>query len=412
MTTRQPQILCVSCIHVCSTLGRPKKIMRSYLLARYVCSYPIVSRAGCSSRQVRRSFLTPRCWNPRLFSSHWKYSTTEVSFLPKSFLTMDTATSTNTVVDGKDGGVVMMFVGQGAQTVGMTKDICDIPAVERMYQTAERVLGYDLKEIVLYGPEETLNETLYAQPALLIAGLAAVEKHMAEESNYGGETTARCAAALGLSVGEFAALVYAGALSFDDAISLVGIRAQAMSEAAHQLQGKMATVIGVQDSLLDQHCKDVVALLGKEVCISNFLFPLGRVVAGAPDAVDMVIERAKSTPGVRAMVKPLAVSGAFHTSLMAPAQGALRDALKMVDITMPRFPVISNTTGRPYTSPEEIRARLVDQIVQPVLWEESIRFLQNNACEVFYDMGPRTTLKTMLRKISPAAAKRAVSVDV
>jgi len=300
----------------------------------------------------------------------------------------------------------LLFCGQGAQTVGMTAEQLAIPEVARMFEVATDLLGYDLKQIVLHGPPEALNQTEHAQPALLIAGLAAVHKLQADDPG----ALSRVTAVAGLSLGEYTALVHAGALTFEDAIKVVGVRARAMQSAGKEAPGKMATVINLDDATLDAIVAEVSAQTGDVIAVSNLLFPKGRVLGGTPAALSAAVSAVKARG--RVIVKELQVSGAFHTELMAKAQKPLADALAEVDISIPKIPVIANTTGKPYTSIDEIRTELVKQIVAPVLWEQSVEAILARHATTLYDMGPRQSIVPMIRKIDRAAAKKTKSVDV
>lgn len=257
------------------------------------------------------------------------------------------------------------------------------------------------------GPADTLDDTVHAQPALLLAGLAAAEKL----SFHDPTARSRVAVVAGLSLGEYTALVYAGAISFDDALRVVAVRARAMQSAGKASPGKMATVINLDDTQLNEIIAAAARKTAEPVSISNLLFPKGRVVGGSPAAVDAVVAAVKALPG-RVIVKELKVSGAFHTSLMASAQQPLAKALAEITIKMPSISVIANTTGLPYTSVDEIRAELVKQIVEPVQWERSIEGVIHCYAQTLYDMGPRQTIKPMIRKINSAVSKNTISIDV
>lgn len=247
---------------------------------------------------------------------------------------------------------------------------------------------------------------MHAQPALLIAGLAAVEQLRLDDPS----ALEQVSAVGGLSLGEYTALVHAGAMSFEDALRVVGVRARAMQEAGKAAPGKMATVINLDDSALNSAVTTAAEKTGEVVAVSNLLFPKGRVVGGTPAAVDAVVEDCKARG--RVIVKELKVSGAFHTALMAGAQPPLAEALAGVTIKIPSVPVIANTTGKPYASVDEIRAELVKQIVEPVRWEQSIKEVIAHHAQTLYDVGPRGTIKPMIRKINPAVAKCTVTIDV
>lgn len=302
----------------------------------------------------------------------------------------------------------MLFAGQGAQTVGMTRKILRINAVKEMYETANDILGYDLLDVIMKGPSSKLDMTVHAQPALLLAGLAAIES-----LKYSHPDALRnCTGTAGLSLGEYCALVFAGSLTFEDALRVVKVRAEAMQEASQLHPGKMMTVVGMTDDELVAACRAVSAATSQVVQISNYLFPGGRVAGGHPDAI---AELKKKLPLLKkdVILKELLVSGAFHTPLMEPAKKALTAVLAATPIAMPRIPVIANTLGRPYASVEEIREQLTEQVIQPVLWQGSLEWiLKAHEKSVVFDMGPRGTVKAMLRKINMPAWKTCVTVDL
>ena len=252
----------------------------------------------------------------------------------------------------------------------MLKDTKSLPAVAAMLEKAKDVLGYDLLDVCLNGPKSKLDDTVFSQPALFVAGLAAVEKLRAESP----ATVEGAAVAAGLSLGEYTALVFAGAMSFEDGLRVVKVRAESMAAAARQgRQHSMLSVIGVDDDSLAAICEDAKrGLPADTVCsVANFLFPQGRVVSGHKDALDKVADAATKKGALK--TSPVAVSGAFHTQLMAPAEQELRAALATVKFRAPRIPVISNVTGRPLGSPEDIPSMLCRQMLEPVQWESTIK---------------------------------------
>lgn len=311
-------------------------------------------------------------------------------------------------IHASPSSTALLFVGQGAQTVGMTKDQLEIPKVQEMYDIAKDVLGYDLKQIVLEGPPEKLSQTEHAQPALLIAGLAAVEKLRIDDPHALDQVSV----VAGLSLGEYTALVHSGALTFEEAIKLVGIRARAMQSASDATNGTMMSVIGVKDEALGDLCARASKETGEVVKIANYLFPKGRVLAGTSKAIDQFKRNLDSSSEKPLKVTKLEVSGAFHSSLMLTAQTSLENALQEVEIKSPTIPVIANTTSRPYASVEEIKKELAKQVVEPVQWENSIKTIIDNGVSILYDMGPRATIKAMIRKIDMKVAKKSVSIDV
>lgn len=304
-----------------------------------------------------------------------------------------------------------LFPGQGSQAVGMLQQSSELPDVKEMLAVAQQVLGYDLLALCTQGPQEALDSTVVAQPALLVAGLAAARRCFHEDpTGY-----ASCNAAAGLSLGEYSALVWAGAMSLEDGLKVVKVRAEAMNAAAQQGEPHgMLSVVGLPDADLNQLCQRVlteVSVPGGTVCqITNYLFPQGRVVSGHIAALDVLKALATSQGALKATM--LQVSGAFHTRLMEPARNALAAALADVTITAPRVPVISNITAEPFPSdPDEIRALLARQLVEPVQWESTLRWMlskgQSGAggCSQLYELGPGQQIKAMVRRLDGTAWK-------
>lgn len=305
-----------------------------------------------------------------------------------------------------DARVAFVFPGQGSQELGMTKEELAIPAVKALYDEAEEVLGYDLRKVVIEGPESKLNSTEFCQPAMFVAGLAAVEKLRAADP----AAIEKCEAAAGLSLGEYTALVFAGAMAFKDALRIVKIRAEAMQRAGEVEPGTMLSVIGIPDAALTDMCARASASSKKTAIIANYLAPDIRVVSGHTEAVKAVAQEA--TPKA-VKVSFLDVSGAFHSPLMGSATDALRGALSTVSLSLPtRVSVYANTTGRKYRSVEEIREQLVLQVCEAVQWENSLREMLRDGATAFYELGPKRQIKSMMRKIDAKAFKDMANVTV
>jgi [acyl-carrier-protein] S-malonyltransferase len=305
--------------------------------------------------------------------------------------------------------VALIFPGQGSQSVGMLKDVKGLPAVAEMFRKAQAILGYDLLDIITNGPEETLTQTKYCQPAMFIAGLAAVEK-LRQTSP---EVVDGCRATAGLSLGEYTALTFAGALTFEDGLRLVKLRAEAMQEAAtNGKPGAMLSVVGLEKEKLVALCEQTRTSIGGDtVCqIANELFPKGNVAAGDEAAIEALTAAAKAAGAQRA-ARPK-TSGAFHSPLMAPAGAKLAAALAQTTISFPRVQVYSNVAARPYSSAEEILELLAQQLTSPVLWNTSVGQMKSDGITEFYETGPQTQLKSMMRRIDPKlfAATKSVTV--
>lgn len=287
---------------------------------------------------------------------------------------------------------VFLFPGQGAQTVGMAREVAaTIPAAGALFDRAGEVLGYDLLKICAEGPADSLNATAVSQPALFVAGLAAVEKLRAENP----EAIASCAMAAGLSLGEYTALVFAGAMSFDDGLRVVKARGESMQAAADATPSAMVSVLGLDENQVEALCQEASARgLAR---IANYLCPGNLVVSGTLAACEE-IERLAPAAGAMKTVR-LAVAGAFHTDIMKPADQRLAEVLQSVNIQPPRLPVLSNVDAQPHADPDEIRAILVRQVLEPVLWERSMRQLLADGCELFYELGPGRVLAGLMKRI-------------
>ncbi|XP_069855815.1 malonyl-CoA-acyl carrier protein transacylase, mitochondrial [Dipodomys merriami] len=311
---------------------------------------------------------------------------------------------------------VLLFPGQGSQAVGMGRGLLGYPRVRELYAAASRVLGYDLLELSLRGPQEDLDRTVHCQPAVFVASLAAVEKlhHLKPQ------VIENCVAAAGFSVGEFAALVFAGAMEFSEGLYAVKVRAEAMQEASEAVPSGMLSVLGQPQSKFAfaclearEHCKS----LGIEdpVCeVSNFLFPDCRVISGHLEALQFL--RKNSSKYHFRRTKMLPVSGAFHTRLMEPAVEPLARVLKTIDMKKPLVAVYSNVSGNRYTHPTHIRKLLGEQVVSPVKWEQTMHAVYQRkkgaAFPSTFEVGPGTQLGSILRSCNMQAWRSYSPVDV
>ncbi|NNJ24666.1 ACP S-malonyltransferase [Alienimonas chondri] len=285
----------------------------------------------------------------------------------------------------------LLFPGQGAQTVGMGVALREAyPAAQELYDRAAEVLGYDLAALCENGPAEKLNATDVSQPALYVSGYAALEKLKAEHPEALGDV----AFAAGLSLGEYTALAFAEAFSFEDGLRVVQARGRAMQAAAEATpSGMVSALLLGRDAV--QGVRDEAA--GDDVLeLANFLCPGNTVLSGETAAVERAtaaIEAAGGRP------IPLAVAGAFHTSLMKPADEQLAAALEGVEMSSPKVPVVSNVDAAPHTDPAEIRALLVRQVLSPVRWEDSIRTMMAAGVDRFYEVGTGRVLTGLLKRI-------------
>jgi [acyl-carrier-protein] S-malonyltransferase len=297
--------------------------------------------------------------------------------------------------------VVFLFPGQGAQKVGMGKALHDgLPAAKRLFDEAAEVLGYSLADVCFNGPADRLNSTAVSQPALYVCSLAALEQLKVNEPQALDE----CFATAGLSLGEYTALAFAGALTFRDGLKLVQKRGEAMQQAADATPSGMVAIIGMDEPAV-RELVNAARPGGSVLEIANLLCPGNIVVSGSAAACE-AFDKLATEKGAKTI--KLTVAGAFHTSIMKPADDKLADALKAVDVRSPRVPVWSNVDARPHTDPGEIRRLLVQQVVSPVLMEKSLRGLLESGAERFYEIGPGTVVSGLLKRILRKADIRQV----
>ena len=290
--------------------------------------------------------------------------------------------------------VAFLFPGQGAQTVGMGREVCaKVPAARALFDRASSVLGYDLYRMCTEGPAAELDSTVHSQPALFVASLAALE----QLKENAPELVAGCAAAAGLSLGEYTALVFAGVMDFEAGLLVVQERGRAMQHAADATSSGMVSILGMERDQVESLCGE--ARGGETLGIANLLCPGNIVVSGHTPACERVAEKATAAGAMK--VIPLAVAGAFHTSLMQPAVERLRKVLADVPMQRPRIPVVSNVDARPHDDPNEIRELLIRQVCSQVRWEDLMRYLlDEQKITQFYELGPGRVLCGLLKRIA------------
>ncbi len=292
--------------------------------------------------------------------------------------------------------IAFLFPGQGAQMVGMGKALADnYPAARNLFDQAGDILGYDLAKICFEGPAEQLDSTIVSQPALFVTSLAALEKLRADQP----AVVLACEMAAGLSLGEYTALAFAGVMTFEDGLRLVQRRGEAMQKAADRTPSGMVSILFLDREQVEKICCE--ASDTDKLWIANYLCPDNIVVSGENSACERAAELAQQAGG-RGV--PLAVAGAFHTSLMDPADARLAEALTSVPLSAPDIPVVSNVDSLPHNSPDEISELLVRQVVSPVLWEESMRFMLDQKMDEFYEIGPGRILRGLLKRIDRKVA--------
>lgn len=288
-----------------------------------------------------------------------------------------------------------VFPGQGSQSVGMLDAWGDHPAVRQALQEASDALGEDVGQLIAQGPKEALDLTTNTQPVMLTAGVACYRAWLAE----GGQAPSVVA---GHSLGEYTALVVAGALSLSAALPLVRLRAQAMQEAVPVGAGGMAAILGLEAAEVRAGCEEAAGLVGEAVEAVNFNDPKQTVIAGTKAAVDKACEVLKARGAKRAL--PLPVSAPFHSSLMKPAAERLRERLASVAFEAPRIAVLNNIDVKVESDADAIRDALYRQAFGPVRWVETVQALKARGVSLVVECGPGKVLAGMVKRIEPELA--------
>jgi [acyl-carrier-protein] S-malonyltransferase len=300
----------------------------------------------------------------------------------------------------------LLFAGQGAQSIGMGKDLAEkFPVAKAWFERANAALGYDIASICFNGPEAELAKTENAQPGIFLVSWICFEllkervgvqaSACSPADTLKRELQLKFDATAGLSLGEFTALTAAGVMSFDDGLRVVRQRGRFMQEACEATRGGMAAIIGLDEA----PTREVCAQAG--VVLANLNCPGQLVISGESEKISTACELAKAKGAKRAL--PLPVAGAYHSPLMASAQPKLRAELGKIKISSPVVPVISNVTAQPYGSPAEISQRLVEQVTSSVLWESSMRYLLAQGFTRFIELGPGTALSGFMKRIDKGA---------
>jgi [acyl-carrier-protein] S-malonyltransferase len=300
----------------------------------------------------------------------------------------------------------LLFAGQGAQAVGMGKDLAAaFPSAKAWFDRANAALGYDLASICFNGPEPELTKTENAQPGIFLVSWVAFqllqERVGVQALACSAADTLKCElqlkfdATAGLSLGEFTALTAAGAMSFEDGLRVVRQRGRFMQEACEATRGGMAAVIGLEEAPTREVCAEA------GVVLANLNCPGQLVISGETDKIAKAVELAKAKGAKRAIALP--VAGAYHSPLMAGAQPKLQAELAKIKISPPGVPVISNVTGQAHGVAVDISARLVEQVTSSVLWEKSMRCLLAQGFTRFIELGPGTALSGFMKRIDKGA---------
>jgi [acyl-carrier-protein] S-malonyltransferase len=288
--------------------------------------------------------------------------------------------------------VAFLFPGQGAQFVGMGRELDqELPAARALFDKAGDILGFDLKRLCVEGPAYALESTDVSQPAIFVASLAALESLKCTQP----EIVTACQGAAGLSLGEYTALVFAGSIDFESGLKVVRQRGQAMQSAALATKSGMTSVLGLDEAAVDELCRRV-APFGR-IWKANLLGPGNIVVSGDAPALEQIDSIAAELGAMK--VVPLKVAGAFHSDLMKPADDQLAQILGQSTVASPRIPVYSNVDATPHVDPDDIRRTLVAQVLRGVRWEDSIRRMLADGFDTFYEIGPGRVLTGLLKRI-------------
>ena len=290
----------------------------------------------------------------------------------------------------------LLFAGQGAQVVGMGKDLAEkFPSAKAWFDRANAALGYDLAGICFNGPEADLTKTENAQPGIFLVSWVAFQLLQEQVPGLKFEATA------GLSLGEFTALTAADAMTFEDGLRVVRQRGKFMQEACEATKGGMAAIIGLDETPTREVCAKA------SVVLANLNCPGQLVISGEAEKIVKACELAKAKGAKRAL--PLTVAGAYHSPLMASAQPKLGAELAKVNLVSPVVLVISNVTAQAHGTSAEISARLVEQVCASVRWEESMRALRSQGYTRFIELGPGTALSGFMKRIDKTAQMLNVS---
>jgi len=279
-----------------------------------------------------------------------------------------------------------LFPGQGSQKVGMGKDhYSSDPQFKSYVDKADQILGYSLSSLMFEGPGEELTQTQHTQPAIFVHSYA-LYRVLDEKPDM----------VAGHSLGEFTALAAADVLHFEDALKLVSKRGELMQNAGEVNPGTMAAIIGMDDEIVDQICVEASKEAGKPVVPANYNSPGQLVISGAVEAVEKAVELAKEK-GCR-LAKMLPVSGAFHSPLMKHAFDEFSNALNEVEFNDPQFPVYSNVTGKPVINRNALKENVLNQLVSPVKWTQTLKNMQANKADTFVEVGPGKVLQGLVKR--------------
>ncbi|MBQ1990039.1 MAG: ACP S-malonyltransferase [Rikenellaceae bacterium] len=282
-----------------------------------------------------------------------------------------------------------VFPGQGSQFSGMGKDLYEnVPTAKELFEKANEILGFRITDIMFSGTDEELKQTFVTQPAVFLHSVI-MAKALGEE--FKPDMVA------GHSLGEFSALVAAGALEFEDGLRLVAKRAAAMQKACEAQPSTMAAVLGLDDKTVEDICAQIEGV----VVAANYNCPGQLVISGSIEAVDAACEQLKAAGARRALRLP--VGGAFHSPLMEPAKVELQEAIEAAPFKAPICPVYQNVDAKPYTDPEQIKANLIAQLTAPVRWTYIVQNMLADGADSFVELGPGAVLQGLIKKVNREA---------